>query len=176
MLTPLPSASKDDTDPYHASHVRHDPERKVVVCPQGRELPLQRMRQRGGQSVEVYAAPRSAKTARCASTAPRTGAAAPSTSASATPASKPCANWRQPGNAEYYQLMPSTIRNETLGWRARVYSIKQPALSDELGDALAALAERGEFREEGALKGFEFVEELVADAILDQVAEFFDRV
>jgi hypothetical protein len=49
-------------------------------------------------------------------------------------------------------------------------------VADQLSDALAALAKRGEFGEDGLLKGGKLVEELVADAILDEVAELFDRV
>lgn len=60
VLTPMPSASSPKRDhPYHAMHFHYDAQRKVVTCPTGRELPLQRMRQRRGQPVEVY---RSAKT------------------------------------------------------------------------------------------------------------------
>jgi transposase len=58
VLTPLPSNWKDTSDPYHSAHFRHDPARCIVVCPQGRELPLQRRRTRGDRQVEVY---RSAK-------------------------------------------------------------------------------------------------------------------
>ena len=58
VLTPLPSSWKDTSDPYHAAHFRHDPARNVVVCPEGRELPRQRVRIKNGRPVEVY---RSAK-------------------------------------------------------------------------------------------------------------------
>lgn len=58
VLTPLPSGWKDTSHPYHAAHFRHDPKRKIVVCPQGREVPLQRVRTKNGRPVEVY---RSAK-------------------------------------------------------------------------------------------------------------------
>lgn len=54
VLTPLPSACKDDSDPYHAAHFRHDPQRRVVLCPQGRALPFQRLRERRTHTVEVY--------------------------------------------------------------------------------------------------------------------------
>lgn len=54
VLTPLPSSWKDTSDPYHAAHFRHDPARNIVVCPQGRELPLQRVRTKNDRQVEVY--------------------------------------------------------------------------------------------------------------------------
>ena len=54
VLTPLPSSWKDTSPPYHSAHFRHDPERNIVVCPQGRELPLQRARTKRGRQVEVY--------------------------------------------------------------------------------------------------------------------------
>jgi transposase len=54
VLTPLPSSWKDTSQPYHSAHFRHDPERNIVVCPQGRELPLQRERTKNGRQVEVY--------------------------------------------------------------------------------------------------------------------------
>ena len=41
---------------------------------------------------------------------------------------------------------------------------------------LAALAQRGEFLEDGLLKNGQLVEELVADVVLDEITEFFDRV
>ena len=68
-------------------------------------------------------------------------------------------------------LIPPTGRNETLGRCASVYSIKQPTLTDQSGDALAALAQRSEFGGDGALKGVEIFEELVADAVLYEVAK-----
>jgi hypothetical protein len=58
VVTPVPSSWKDTSDPYHSAHFRHDPKRNLVVCPQGRELPLQRVREKNGRPVQVY---RSAK-------------------------------------------------------------------------------------------------------------------
>jgi transposase len=54
VLTPPPSQWRDTSQPYHASHFRHDAARQVVVCPQGRELPLQRRRFKDGRWLEVY--------------------------------------------------------------------------------------------------------------------------
>jgi hypothetical protein len=58
VVTPPSSGGRDPAHPYHAIHFRHEAVRQVVICPQGRELPLQRVRQKRGQRVEVY---RSAK-------------------------------------------------------------------------------------------------------------------
>jgi len=58
VVTPPPSAWRDTSNPYHASRFRHDPARQVVVCPQGRELPLHHVRQKSVGPVEIY---RSAK-------------------------------------------------------------------------------------------------------------------
>jgi len=60
VLAPVPAAvaNKED-DPYHASCFEHDRERDVVRCPQGRELPFRRERERkAGILVREY---RSAK-------------------------------------------------------------------------------------------------------------------
>ena len=54
VVTPPPSGWRDTSNPYHAAHFRHDPARGVVVCPQGRELPLHRVREKDGRRVEVY--------------------------------------------------------------------------------------------------------------------------
>lgn len=54
VVVALPGSAKDVSNPYHAAHFRHDPQRQVVVCPEGRELPLQRVRMRDGRRVEVY--------------------------------------------------------------------------------------------------------------------------
>jgi hypothetical protein len=54
VVTPPPNSWRDTSHPYHAAHFRHDPQRQVVTCPQGRELPLQRVRWKDGRLVEVY--------------------------------------------------------------------------------------------------------------------------
>lgn len=54
VLTALPAPWRDTSDAYHAAHFCHDASREVVVCPQGRELPLQRVRQRKGRAIQVY--------------------------------------------------------------------------------------------------------------------------
>jgi len=61
VVTPPPSAWRHSNHPYHAAHFRHEPERHVVVCPQGRELPLHHLRRKSVGLVEVY---RSAKVCR----------------------------------------------------------------------------------------------------------------
>lgn len=55
IIMPLPSPSKNtDGSAYHSSHFKHDPERDVVVCPQGRSIHYQRTRVRRGTSLKVY--------------------------------------------------------------------------------------------------------------------------
>lgn len=110
VLTPLPSACKDDSDPYHASHFRHDPERKVVVCPQGRELPLQRVRLREGHRLEVH---RSAKVCkdcpvRALCTSDRHGRTIDIGPGHAL-LSALRERWQKPGTAEYYELRSATV-------------------------------------------------------------------
>jgi hypothetical protein len=57
VLIPLPAKSQNKkNDPYHASNFRHDAERDVVICPEGREIPFQRERSRSGQITRVYRA------------------------------------------------------------------------------------------------------------------------
>ena len=111
VLTPLPSAMKPAADhPYHASHFRHDPERQVVVCPQDRELPLQRVREKRGRQIEVY---RRAKVCRdcpvraqCTSDRHgRTIDIAPGHTALMALRRR----WEQPGIADYYELRAATV-------------------------------------------------------------------
>jgi transposase len=54
VLTPPPPNWRDTVDPFHPAHFRHDAARQVVVCPQGRELPLRGTRQKDGRPVEEY--------------------------------------------------------------------------------------------------------------------------
>jgi transposase len=54
VLAALPASWRDTSDAYHAAHFRHDAQRQIVTCPQGRELPLQRVRLKDGRRVEVY--------------------------------------------------------------------------------------------------------------------------
>lgn len=109
-LTPLPSGWKDTSDPYHAAHFQHDAERNVVVCPQGRELPLQRVRLKHGRPVEVY---RSAKVcqdcpvrAQCTSDRHgRTIDIQPGHDSLVTLH----ARWQKPATAELYELRAPTV-------------------------------------------------------------------
>lgn len=110
VLTPLPSSCKDDTDPYHASRFRHDPERKVVICPQGRELPLQRVRMREGHRLEVH---RSAKVCkdcpvRVLCTSDRHGRTIDIGPGHAL-LSALRERWKKPGTAEHYELRSATV-------------------------------------------------------------------
>lgn len=55
VITPLPPAcTHGEEGAFHASHFIHEPARDVVRCPQGRELPLMRVRQRKGVLLRVY--------------------------------------------------------------------------------------------------------------------------
>jgi hypothetical protein len=110
VLTPLPSSWKDTSDPYHSAHFRHDPKRSIVVCPQGRELPVQRVRTKNGRQVEVY---RSAKVCkdcpvRAACTSDRHGRTIeiqPGHEALVTLR----ARWQKQATAELYTLRAPTV-------------------------------------------------------------------
>jgi transposase len=55
VITPLPNPWRNKQgDPFHSSHFVHKPKRDVVRCPQGRELPFFRVRNRRGTPVRVY--------------------------------------------------------------------------------------------------------------------------
>jgi transposase len=54
VVTPPPPSWSDTTNAYHTAHFRHDAERKLVVCPQGRELHYKGVRQKDGREVEIY--------------------------------------------------------------------------------------------------------------------------
>lgn len=111
VLTPLPSASKEDgSNPYHASRFRHDPARRVVVCPQGRELPLQGVRERRGQRIEVYRSPRVCKDCpvRALCTRDRHGRTIDVGPGHAQIKALR-ERWEKPGTAEYYELRSATV-------------------------------------------------------------------
>lgn len=110
VVTPPPSAWCDTSKPYHAAHFRHDPERQVVVCPQGRELPLHHVRQKSVGPVEVY---RSAKVCkdcpvRALCTRDRHGRSIDIQPGHAAVVA--ChQRWQQPATAELYELRAPTI-------------------------------------------------------------------
>ncbi len=55
VMTPLPSSWQNTEDkPYHSSRFRHQAERDVVICPENREIPFQRVRIKNGSQVRVY--------------------------------------------------------------------------------------------------------------------------
>lgn len=54
VVTPPPSSWSDTSDPYHIAHFRHDPQRRIVTCPQGRELPFKGVREKDGKTLEIY--------------------------------------------------------------------------------------------------------------------------
>lgn len=61
IIAPPPLNGSDQTNPYHASHFKHDPATRTVTCPQDRPLPYRFTRDKDGRKVEVY---RSAKVCR----------------------------------------------------------------------------------------------------------------
>lgn len=110
VLTPLPSASQDDSNPYHSAHFRHDPQRRIVVCPQDRELPLLRMREHRGHRIEVY---RSAKVCKDCPVRSLCTASRHGRSIDIGPGHAHLealrARWKKPGTAEYYELRAATV-------------------------------------------------------------------
>ncbi|HWA27306.1 MAG TPA: IS1182 family transposase [Lacunisphaera sp.] len=110
VLTPLPSASKDDSHPYHSAHFRHDPQRRIVVCPQGRELPLLRVREHRGHQIEVY---RSAKVCKDCPVRSLCTTSRHGRSIDLGPGHAHLealrARWKKPGTAEYYELRAATV-------------------------------------------------------------------
>lgn len=54
VVTPPPSSWCDTAHPYHVAHFQHDPQRKVVICPQRQILTYRGERQKDGHQVEIY--------------------------------------------------------------------------------------------------------------------------
>lgn len=54
LMPENPSSAKGETKPYHVSKFEYDPDRNVVKCPAGKELPFQRDRIKDGIPVKVY--------------------------------------------------------------------------------------------------------------------------
>ena len=58
VITPLPgSSARGQEGPFHTSRFVHDAARDTVRCPQGRELPFMRVRDRKGVPWRVYRSP-----------------------------------------------------------------------------------------------------------------------
>lgn len=110
VLTPLPSSWKDTSDPYHSAHFHHDPKRNVVVCPQGRELPLQRMREKNGCQVQVY---RSAKVCKDCPVRDQCTSDRHGRTIEIQPGHEALvalhARWQRQATAELYTLRPPTV-------------------------------------------------------------------
>jgi transposase len=49
-----PSQTTEGQHEYHSSRFKYVEEKDVVICPQGKELPLQRLRNKNGKDVRVY--------------------------------------------------------------------------------------------------------------------------
>jgi hypothetical protein len=55
VITPVPgSSARGEGGPFHASRFVHDAALDVVRCPQGREIPFLRLRERRGVSARIY--------------------------------------------------------------------------------------------------------------------------
>lgn len=111
VLTPLPSAMSPQRDhPYHASHFHYDAQTKTVTCPQGRQLPLQRMRTRRGHPVEVYRSAAVCKDCpvRAQCTTDRHGRTIDIGPGHAQLVALR-KRWQRPGTTEYYGLRAPTV-------------------------------------------------------------------
>lgn len=110
VVTPPPNSWRDTSDPYHAAHFRHDASRQVVICPQGRELPLQRVRQKEGRRVEVYRSAKACKDCpvRAQCTKDRHGRSIDIQPGHAAVVAMH-ERWQQPATAELYGLRAPTV-------------------------------------------------------------------
>jgi transposase len=62
LVNLAPNQKVDGQHEYHSTQFKYDKERDVMVCPQGKELPFQRLRYKRGKEIRVY---RSAKVCKC---------------------------------------------------------------------------------------------------------------
>ena len=110
VLTPPPSSWRDTSDPYHAAHFRHLPERQVVVCPQGRELPFRHLRKKRALAVEVYRSAKACKDCpvRAQCTSDRHGRTIEIQPGHAEVV-RAHARWQQPATAELYAFRAATV-------------------------------------------------------------------
>jgi hypothetical protein len=102
---PPPNSWRDTSDPYHAAHFQHDAQRQVVICPQKRELPLQRIRKKEGKQVEVYRSAQVCKDCQC--TTDRHGRSIDIQGHAALVETH--RRWNEPATAELYELRAPTI-------------------------------------------------------------------
>ena len=110
VVTPPPNGWRDTSDPYHAAHFRHERARGVVICPQGRELPLHHVRQKDGRRVEVYRSARVCKDCpvRDQCTGDRHGRSIDIQPGHAAVVAG-YARWQHPQTAELYGLRAATV-------------------------------------------------------------------
>lgn len=110
VVTPPPSGWRDTSNPYHAAHFRHDASRRVVICPQGRELPFHHVRRKDGLRVEVYRSGRVCKDCpvRDQCTRDRHGRSIDIQPGHASVVAAH-ARWQQPQTAELYGLRAPTV-------------------------------------------------------------------
>lgn len=110
IVTPPPSTWSDTSNPYHTAHFRHDAERHVVTCPQGRKLLRKGVRQKDGRQVEVYRNAQACKDcpvrAQCTSD-PQGRAIYIAPGHAAVVAAQ--GRWQQPQTTELYSLRAPTV-------------------------------------------------------------------
>ena len=110
VVMPPPNSWRDTSNPYHAAHFQHDAQRQVVICPQKRELPLQRIRIKEGKQVEVYRSAQVCKDCpvRSQCTKDRHGRSIDIQPGHAALV-ETHRRWNEPATAELYELRASTI-------------------------------------------------------------------
>lgn len=110
VVTPPPPGWGDTTDAYHTAHFRHDPERQLVVCPQGRELHYKGVRRKDGRQVEIYRNGAACKDcpvrAQCTSDRQGRTIYVGAEHAVVVAAHR---RWQQPQTAELYRLRAATV-------------------------------------------------------------------
>jgi transposase len=110
VVTPPPPGWCDTTDAYHTAHFRHDSERKLVICPQGRELHYKGVRQKDRRQVEIYRNGAACKNCpvRAQCTSDRQGRAIYIGADHAVVVASH-RRWQQPQTAEFYAMRAATV-------------------------------------------------------------------
>jgi len=110
VVTPPPPNWRDTTEAYHTAHFRHDAQRKVVLCPQDRELHYKGRRQKDGREVEIYRNGQACKNCpvRAQCTSDRQGRTI-YLSADHAVVVAALRRWQQPQTAEFYGLRAATV-------------------------------------------------------------------
>jgi hypothetical protein len=110
VLTPPAPNWHDTSNPYHTAHFCHDAARRVVICPQGRELVRKGVRQKDGREVEIYRNRAACKDcpvrAQCTS---ERGGRSIYIAADHAAVVAAHARWNHPQTAEFYGLRAATV-------------------------------------------------------------------